>query len=151
MSWRGVVYIFAGMFGVFYVLPKMVWLIADFMHRYIHSGSADATPPERGPLDAVPKAVGASRAAPLFKADAKQRQREHGRTAPEREGNTSPSLYGRESREQAGRPPSADRQHASELKPIVEKKPELIPKMLSGEVNMLEALKKARFKQAGQR
>ena len=151
MSWRGLVYIFVGLFGVFYLLPKVVWLIASFIDRYIHSGSVDATPPERGHLDATPKAVVEGEAVPLFEAEAAQPQRDHGRTPPGRKGNTSPNSYGREAREQATRATGPDRQQPSEVKRIVEKKPELISKMLSGEVNMLEALKKARFKQAGQR
>ena len=36
---RTVVYIFAGVVGVFYVLPKVVWLIAGAINRYIHPDS----------------------------------------------------------------------------------------------------------------
>ena len=37
---RTVVYILAGVVGVFYVLPKVVWLVASAINRYIHPDSA---------------------------------------------------------------------------------------------------------------
>ena len=34
-----VVYILVGVVGVFYVLPKIAWSIADAIHRYIHGAN----------------------------------------------------------------------------------------------------------------
>jgi len=36
---RTVVYLLVGVVGVFYVLPKVVWLIANAIHRYIHGAN----------------------------------------------------------------------------------------------------------------
>jgi|SRR5205807_1546223 len=149
MSWTGLVYIFAGLFGVFYVLPKAFWLIADGVYRYIHSGSPVPMPTEEQHLHKTQKAVVAFEAAATFKADAKPRQRERGGAVPEQKRNTSASSYRSGAKGQGGKATSANRQYVSEMKRIAEKIPELIPRILSGEVNMLQALKKPRFKQAG--
>src|SRR2546430_11297215 len=93
MSWTGLVYIFAGLFGVFYVLPKAFWLIADGVYRYIHSGSPVPMPTEEQHLHKTQKAVVAFEAAATFKADAKPRQRERGGAVPEQKRNTSASSY----------------------------------------------------------
>ena len=41
MSWTLVAYVLAGLFAVFYVLPKVIWWIARRIDQYIHSSGAD--------------------------------------------------------------------------------------------------------------
>lgn len=41
MSWGLVAYIFAGLFVVFYALPKVIWWITRRIEEYIHSSIAD--------------------------------------------------------------------------------------------------------------
>ena len=41
MSWTLIAYIAAGIFAVFYVLPKVIWLIYRMIDRYIHGSSSD--------------------------------------------------------------------------------------------------------------
>lgn len=153
MSWTGLVYIFAGLFGVFYVLPKVFWLIADGIHRYIHAASPDASPDAISTEETHPresqKAVVAFKPLPPFETEAKQKQKEHGGVAAESKRNASGSSYRSGARGQAAKATSGNRQYVSEVKRIAEKVPELIPRILSGEVNMLQALKKPRLKQAG--
>ena len=149
MSWTGLVYIFVGLFGVFYVLPKVFWWIVDGIHRYIHAASPDAIPTEERPPHESQKADVTFEAVPPFEAEAKQREKEHGGVAPERKRNTSAGSHPSGARGQAAKATTANRQYVSEVKRIAEKMPELIPRILSGEVNMLQALKKPRFKQAG--
>ena len=149
MSWTGLVYIFAGLFGVFYVLPKVFWLIADGIHRYIHTASPQATPPEeRHPHESQTPVV-AFEPAPPTKAEAKQRPEEHGSALPEKKRNASASFCRSQARGQTAKATAGNPPYVSEVRRIAEKMPGLIPRILSGEVNMLQALKKPRFKQAG--
>ena len=50
MSWTLIAYIVAGLFVVFYVLPKVLYLISRLINRYIHgptSGHRDETLKDR--------------------------------------------------------------------------------------------------------
>lgn len=44
VMFRILIYVLAGGVGVFYVLPKIASLIANLIHRYIHSASLDVGP-----------------------------------------------------------------------------------------------------------
>jgi len=41
MSWNLIAYIVGGLFVVFYVLPKVLGLIARMINRYIHGPTSD--------------------------------------------------------------------------------------------------------------
>ena len=41
MSWGLIAYIFAGLFVVFYTLPKVIWWITRRIDWYIHSSTTD--------------------------------------------------------------------------------------------------------------
>lgn len=41
MSWALIAYILAGLFVVFYALPKAIWWITCRIDSYIHSSTAD--------------------------------------------------------------------------------------------------------------
>ena len=41
MSWALIVYILAGLFVVFYALPKVLWWLTRLIDWYIHSSTAD--------------------------------------------------------------------------------------------------------------
>jgi hypothetical protein len=57
MFWRVIVYILVGLFVVFVVLPKLLVLLADVIHRYISTAppsapdSSDAKPSNAKPKD----------------------------------------------------------------------------------------------------
>lgn len=41
MSWNLIAYIVASLFVLFCVLPRALWLIARFVHRYTHPSAAE--------------------------------------------------------------------------------------------------------------
>jgi len=41
MSWNLIAYIVAGLFVLFCVLPRVLWLMARLVHRYMHPSAAE--------------------------------------------------------------------------------------------------------------
>lgn len=76
---------------------------------------------------------------------AKQRQREHGKTAPGRGKNTSGNNSGSdgEAREQAGKELGVNTHFVSDAKKLKSKKPDLFQKVFSGGLKLSEAIKQA--------